>query len=488
MLRQWQKAGTAAGLSLVLYDNRDRDHSNMHYGKFPQLTRIEYAKAAREKNLDHGLQRWFRFNYPTIGNSSTATTSGVYWRSNPRLAMGNRNAMKLAYLHYVTNHLYFYPEHRDHDPGHNGKGGHGDVFPANTPYFVISQGSSGSDRVFMDAVAATIAAFRPKTQKRLRENGVLMPTVQMIFRRANKMVKSDDDYLDGRAHPTVFTKQQLNVKRMVELAHEMKADQVPAMVQLRVLKESEPKPGVNIFVPPASEKILDTPAAIARVHHTTDYARRMRVSAAKSRDVNGHKLKFAWRLLRGDPDKVRIKPVKPDRSIVDLQIAWHERRPIRPGAKMASNRVDIGVFVHNGYHWSAPGFISITFPDDEDRTYTDNHRIASITYKPKSKGGNYVDPMIVPARHWRDEYLYTDDGKLRGWKRSIGGKQQRYTRHGALMTRADDHGRPVRAVGVTYQIKRSKAKARPRVTPKATKNAISYDYASDRDQLGEVAQ
>ena len=48
LLRQWQKEGTAAGLHGFLYDNHDRDHSNMDYGRFPQLTRVEYAEPPKK--------------------------------------------------------------------------------------------------------------------------------------------------------------------------------------------------------------------------------------------------------------------------------------------------------------------------------------------------------------------------------------------------------------------------------------------------------
>ena len=55
---------------------------------------------------------------------------------------------------------------------------YGDVYPANTPYVITSQGSSGSDQVFLSAVACTLAAFRPETKELLVRTGTLMPTVQ----------------------------------------------------------------------------------------------------------------------------------------------------------------------------------------------------------------------------------------------------------------------------------------------------------------------
>src|SRR5262245_8484972 len=183
LLRQWQKDGTAAGNAGDLYDNHDGDHSNMDYAAFPQLTRIEFSKEAQAQRLHSGLQTWFFYNVVTIGNAAPAMTGGPFWRSQPRLAYTQPRTPLVIYNQYVNNHLYFYPEHRDHDPGHNGQGdGHGDVYPANTPYVLISQGSSGSDRPFMDAIACALAALRPEVKRSLVKEGLLMPTVQMIFR------------------------------------------------------------------------------------------------------------------------------------------------------------------------------------------------------------------------------------------------------------------------------------------------------------------
>ena len=136
-----------------------------------------------------GAQLSFLYNGITIGNSSTAITGGDFWRSQPRYIMTHPRGPVLLYLQYVGNHLYFYPEHRDHDPADDNNG-HGDVYPANTPYMIVSQGSSGSDRVFMNAVGATLAALRPEVKQKLAKTGTLMAAVQMIFRSSNKMVTS----------------------------------------------------------------------------------------------------------------------------------------------------------------------------------------------------------------------------------------------------------------------------------------------------------
>ena len=208
LLRQWRKEGTAAGLRGVLYDNHDEDHSNMHYQWFPELARVEYAPAAKDariavhgvNNLHRGLQLIFVHNAPVIGNASVAQTQGPFWRSMPRLAMANAISMALLADQYANNILYFHPEHRDHDP--EADKGLGDVYPANVPYLITSQGSSYSDRAFMDAVAATIAAFRPETQRFLIEKRLLRRRHSLLRRDRTRTLKGAKGNLShqGRSH------------------------------------------------------------------------------------------------------------------------------------------------------------------------------------------------------------------------------------------------------------------------------------------------
>ena len=136
----------------------------------------------------------------------------------------------LAFLftQYARNNLYIYPEHQDHDPGRNGDGGYGDLFPTNTPYLIASQGSSGSDQPFMRAMPYVLAAFRPEVKKKLIQSGMLMPTIQMILRITNRSLAGAKDYLTGKAHPTVFQGSDVDPLAMVEMAHGINASRHPA--------------------------------------------------------------------------------------------------------------------------------------------------------------------------------------------------------------------------------------------------------------------
>lgn len=484
LLRQWRKEGTAAGLHGILYDNHDADHSNMHYDWFPELARIEYCDAAKKSktmmygagDIHRGLQLLFVHNAPVIGNASVAQTQGPFWRSMPRVAMANASAVALVADQYVNNMLYFYPEHRDHDP--EAGGGHGDTYPANVPYVITSQGSSGSDRAFMDAVAATIAAFQPDTRRFLIEKRLLMPTVQMIFRASRTPVAGRDDYLSGKAHTPVFDGATLDVERMVRMAHDLHPGQVPPLVRLKVEQEYLGRPGIDYFEVGHAERLFDTVSAIARVARSARERRTMVASVAETEDPDGAALSFVWRLLHGDEDRVRITPLDPRGTRAEIVVDWHPRA-VYPGSDLPSARVDVGVFAEKDGRLSAPAFITWYFPPNERRTYEavpqtaaeDRHdeingdsprRIVSIERLPTTAKDSYADPMILTPANWTDSYRYDDRGNLLGWTRKgRDGNSEEFTADGKLVVTRDADGKPAETRGLRYGRKESGPNALP---------------------------
>lgn len=440
LLTEWAEDGTAAGLSQVLYDNHDRKHSDMAWHEFPQLSRVKYSPAAKKAGLDNGFQTQCGFNMVTFGNSSTALTGSFMWRSQPRLAYTNPALMTLVAERFSRNQMYLYPEHRDYDPDK------GDVYAANTPYMIISQGSSFSDKPFMTAVAATTAALRPEVFEVLQTKGGIFHCVQMILRRSQRFVKSDEDYLAGRAHPVVFDGKQLDLERMVRLAHEIQPDDIPPFGRVTMVRDDLGVAGRDYFDIADREVLFDTPLAIARSFRAMVPTKKIRVQA-NGLDLNKRDLTYHWVLLQGQADKVRIRPVGSDPALVDIEIDYHERFAVQPGSPMKTNRVDIGLFVHNGTYYSPPAIISYYFPGNEQRTYSSDGQIKKVVYN-----SNYADPAFVTARQWVDEYDYNDQGRLLGWIRTLKGefKKQRFTSAGQLVTRQDERGRSLESVAVRY--------------------------------------
>ncbi|MFM9194466.1 MAG: TPR end-of-group domain-containing protein [Planctomycetia bacterium] len=484
LLRQWRQEGTAAGLHGFLYDNCDAAHSTMDYLSFPELSRTRYSAAAREAKtnlhgqgeLHRGLQLLFLHDCPVIGNASVAQVGGAFWRSMPRVGMESRARMGLLADQYMNNMLYFYPEHNDHDPE---PAGFGDVYPANTPYVITSQGSSGSDQPFMNGIASAIAAFRPETQRFVVERHLLVPTVQMIFRRSRTPVVGRDEYLSGTAHPPVFDAKTLDVERMVRMAHDLEADEVPPVVVLTVEEEDLGRPGIDYFEVGPAEKIFDTVSAVGRVGRSARFRRRMVVSAANTRDPNGQPLSFVWKLLHGDERRVRIKPLDLLGTRAEILVDWHPRG-VYPGSDLPSRRVDVGVFADNGNQLSAPGCITWYFPANENRTYEDvpatadparrdplngdsPQRIVSIERLPAERPGSYVDPRILTPADWTDTYRYDDRGNLLGWTRTGGGTTAEFTADGRRVTKSDADGRPVETSPVGYGRERRDANTMPRL-------------------------
>lgn len=355
LLRRLYAAGQAAGNHGDFYDNRDRGHSRLRGPQHPQFSEILYGPELRRAEADYGLPLLALYDRPVLGNSSTAVKKGPLKRSLPRLALtafGAEGPQRL-FQNYRTGQIHVFPEHRDHDPEV------GDLYPANTPYYLISQGSSGSDKPHLEALAMILAAFTPDTKAYLMSKGLLAPTVQMVFRRGQAGVRTRAAYLSGAAHPAVFDKARINLVQMVSLANALHPGDVPPMVSLRVEDESFAR----------RERLFDTPAAIARIWRQQTGQHEMVLSAAATQSPNGRDLRFDWVVLRGHRDHVRLTPLDDAGLRAKIEINWQDPGPV-PGVRgLITDRVDIGVFAHNGVHDSAPSFISIQIPRHEVRRY-----------------------------------------------------------------------------------------------------------------------
>jgi hypothetical protein len=449
LLREHWRRGRAAGNHGDLYDNRDRGHSALDPEAFPQVTPVAYSDAAREQDADYGLNDRLLFDRVTFGNSSTALTSGPHWRSLTRHALTRPDGtgpMRL-WQNWAANHLYVYPAHQDYGTER------GDLFPANTPYLIVSRGSSYSDQPFLKAITMILASFRPATKERLIEERLIVPTVQFVFRRSLQNVRSRESYLSNDAHPTAFDARYINLARMVSLAQSIEPSAIPAEVRLRVLEEELGQEGVDYFGGSLTEQFFDTPSAIARIWRSRAGRRSMVVSAEDSRDANGRPLEFQWRLLQGNPAKVTIEPLGDGRR-ARITLDWHDRFPISSDDDQLTARVDIGVFASNGAHDSAPAILSWYFPPHEARSYETGPdgapRLVAVDYADPERAEIYADPLLLPRAGWSDVYEYDAEGRLAGWTRHRGGRTDAYDAEGRRIIASD----PPRAEAVTYRLAR----------------------------------
>src|SRR6056297_573847 len=414
LLRVFKGQGDINGFTGVLYDNRDRGPSSLSQNLYPSLSHLKYSSDLAVNGLDFGLAGRVIFPAVVLGNSSTAMTGGAAPRSLPRLAMTSAFWRAATTALYANNHIYVYPEHRDYDAE--------DRFPINWPYMIISQGSSFSDQRFLNAVALTLAALPRDTFEFLHKERLIAPTVQMILRRNLKTVSTRADYLTGKAHPPAFDGRLIRTGRMVAQAANLRPEDTPPLVRLRVIDEDF---SAAAGLAKLDERLLDTPAAIGRLWRGFAWEHELVVTAEDTSAPNDRPLTFEWRLLRGDPQRIWIEPQGPDGRMAQIRVAWHDPwTELAPDGKDQKerrvSRVDIGVFANNGVHDSAPALISIDFPEHQIRQYTTGTdgeiRLASIDYDAEGRGA-YFDPLLYWSAAWTDTARYDSSRTLVGWTR-----------------------------------------------------------------------
>ena len=422
LLQKWFSEGSAAGHADDYYDNRDKGHSALDLSRYPQLRPLSYTEAEKTAGADYGMPRTVRPE-TVLGNASLSG-SAVNGASIPRLFYSTRDGLAFLSSQYLGNQLYIYPEHQDHDPRAADGTGFGDLYPVNSPYLIISQGSSGSDQPFLNAVAMTMASFTPEVKKALRARKLLFPVIQQILRSSQKSLTGPDDYLTGLAHPGAFDAASLDEEKMMRLAHSMTLETLPPVFHLEVTAESPaPRRGIDFFEGPGRdlESLADQGMVVARVFRGMARERRLTVRVAGSTDLQDTPSAYQWKLLRGDPTLVTITP-SDSTFEAEITVKYHDRAlPVPGSGGLASRRIDIGVFAQNGSRYSPPAFISYYFLPNEKRRYdTKTDHLLEIDY---AFPDAFVDVTLTSGKSWRDTYLHDErTGLPTGWRREESGK------------------------------------------------------------------
>jgi len=396
LLQSWIKEGSAVGFADLRYDNRDGGHSQIGLPQFPGLAALGPADG-KDKVVPGPPPRVYPM--PVVGNCSMA--GGVLQGGSlgrRMLSMKQGSAFLLG--QYVGANVYVYPEHRDHDPGLNGTPGYGDLFPVNSPCLVVTQGSSGSDRAVVSAFLRTMASFSPEVFAELRKRGLLAPTVQALFRKTYRptVAAGEEGYFTGAAHPTAYDPALIDELAMMKAAHAMTPNTIPPMIHIEVVREDRAISGQDFFeLSGADEVLADGPVCIARLFRSTKSFRKIEVSARRSFGVRANRLTYRWIVLRGDSRQVLIKTAE-DGGSAEITIGYHSRAPIsdEPGA-LHSNRVDVGVFVHDGTSWSSPAFVCSYSLANEDRIYGEGGRLREIFYQACAREPGF--PGLDPLRY-----------------------------------------------------------------------------------------
>lgn len=470
---KWLKEGTASANIGDFYENRDRGHSSLKVSDYPGMTRIIFSEEAKKYQADIALPNFY-FPVPVLGNCSMSVTEGPYWRSLPRMIQSEPSKARTCSQLFLNNQLWFFPEHKDYDPQT------GDLYPANLPCYVISQGSSYSDKPFMQAFAASMAAFQPKVKEYLVRTRRLAPTLQMLFRSTQRHVKTPHDYLRGKTHPAVFNQLDLDTERMIRKAHALTIEQVPPIPILRMVKEDHPQPYVDYF-DLRTEPLFESPLCLARVMRGVARTRTYRMKVFALGVPKRQKISYTWRLLQGDPTKVEIKTVTKTGDEVEVTVAHHT--PFIASARKTS-RVDVACFIKTEKsEYSIPAILSVYSIPSEIRVYREDGQIQSVDYSNPSH--LYLDPAISMQKDWKDFYEYSSKGQKIGWIRKRPSGTTQYTWAGHKVLSKDAKGRPLKARQVAYLPKTNGSADLPPILSEVdVQKTFTYRYANDEDQVG----
>lgn len=448
LVRAWLSEGSAAGNAGDLYLNRDRGHSTIATGDFPQLGVVRYPKSAQATSADVDHPNTL-FPCPVFGNISRGYTQGPYWRSMARFSMTEHGLAARMDALYRNNQFWIMPCVNDY-----GKPLLGDVFPGNAPFQFISLGASWSDQPFLRAALAASASFLQDTKAAILKRHLMGPTLQWLLRSTQKDVTSEADYLSAKAHPTAFASKRLDVVRLVKKAHALRPEQIPPTVSLdfinsRMFPVKYPQP-LRDYPDLLSELVFASPSAIAFMLRAPAGERTF-LFRARPFPTGTNDVTYTWCVVNGDPKRVKITaPLgeslnTPDRGFAQIVL---DRRGL-------TNRLDVACFAKTkDSEWGAPAIISFSPVSLETRVYRPDGKIESIDYTNPSM--TYCDPNLALPRNWKDVFTYKDDGTCRGYTRFVNGKAvSDFLPTGPRIAERAANGEPKKLVRVRYLPRRT---------------------------------
>ena len=197
-----------------------------------------------------------------------------------------------------------------------------------------------------------------------------------------------------------------------------------------------------------------------------------------------------WKLLQGNPDKVRFTQLGSGTGSVRVEIDWHGAFLVRgrDGKTRRTTRVEFGcVAVKDGLE-SEPCVVSVSASPHATREYDEAGRLRKISY---------VHPLLsdkvsirFPLGDWEDAFEYAPDGSLAGWVRTRkcadGSEEKEYFTHDGLKVLTYDAiGRPLRCErnyrATLYQnTARGEQSGRTACAPEL----FEYRYSGIEDYLG----
>ena len=352
-------------------------------------------------------------------------------------AFGTTARADCEMYHFVRNVIGIYTAASDY--GFDGI----DRFIGHFPICIAHAGGADESDKFVRLCRDIISAMSPELRKY-----AAVWTLDII-RHAQKCVKSEDDYMGGKAWRPVLAFSDLDAEKAVSRARNLIADMgslplPPPIVESKFCMENE-IPCTDLWDAPYDRPhIFETRVNSSFIARGAQKTQRYEV---KVEDVGNSSGEFVWKVLQGDENKVRFVSLAEDKSRMRIEVDWHNVFDVElpDGRKVKSSRVDIGCFSVRKGQASLPAIISVYFSPNETREYGEGGKLVSIDYAKRQLEG--FCPTLCPRGDWKDVFHWDGDGRLTGWTRYCAERNGRvttneFTREGLMIDTRDALGRP----------------------------------------------
>ena len=328
---------------------------------------------------------------------------------------------------------------------------------------------------------------------------MLNSTVQMVLRRSLQHVTSRDIYFsgDGASGGLRGLAGQPRAHGQPRQLDRGRRDPRRGAHRGRRGGRSGPRASTS-SAPGLSERLFDTPQAVARIWRSTAGRRTMILSAEDSRDANGRPLDFTWALLQGDPDKVTIEPLD-DGVRARVTLDWHD--PFRISEEndqiavpRRHRRLRAQRRPRQRARRSSPGPSPRTRRGPTSPGPTARRGSSRSTTPTRPRPGPTPTPSSTRAPAGATPTATTPRAAPLGWTRTTagrrGGRLRRGRRAGARRRRAD--GTPLQVAPVAYTLRpgpggtRSRSPRSRRTPPDRRRDACRV--SNRRDECAVMQQ
>ncbi len=342
--------GLAAGFEGVSYLNADDLHANVNTGGMVGIDARTYAEPPAEVEADVRMG---------LMNESTAWILDGGRCSLPRCFPTSRRARALQA--YEDNVLFLCPEHRDV--------GTRDFFQWQAGFYMLSQGSSSSERDETTKGLRALGMMTPQARDAAEADLVLGPTLAMLLVRSR--VESDLAYLEPQTHPTAFPDADSGL-RILELAAALRADELPPVARVTLEDTMFPEDWGMVGSLQTPYAVGLTPAVTPKTPLGGTFE--VRVDLSASEDPNGRPLFFFASTLRDTAGDLEVERVDASGTAWVLRGSMPVDQSVTTGGQdRVVSRVTVALFPHNGLWPGAPVFVSVGGRASEDAAPNDNN-------------------------------------------------------------------------------------------------------------------